>query len=100
MADDALERLTLREKLTEVERMIRDLSDHIEQGVIPKTKDLYRLVRKYQPNETESQASDRTVREHASELITIERFTEQAFEKISRYHVSIDDEITRIIEGS
>lgn len=58
------------------------------------------MVRKFQPSESEAQVTDRTVREHASELISSERFTEQIYERISRYLVSIDGELTRIIEGT
>lgn len=100
MADDDLSRMTLRDKLTEAERLIRELSHHLEHGFIPKSRELYRMVRKYQPDDTENQVTDRTVREHASELISSERFTEQVYEKISRYLVSIDGEISRIIEGN
>lgn len=99
MAHNTIERMTLREKLNEAEKLTRELIDHIEHGFIPKAQQLQRLAKKGKNDEEGIHISDMSIRENAAQLLESERFTEEVYEKVSRFLVAIDKEMTEIIEG-
>ncbi len=91
--------MTLRDKLTEIDRLSRELNEHIEHGFIPKTRELSRIARKGRNGEEETGITDRTIRDCASQVIASERFTEDIYNSLSRLLVSVDEELTRMING-
>ena|SRR6056297_1744591 len=94
---DSIEQMTLREKLTEADRLMRELMDHLDNGFIPKTRSLSRAL---QEHGTDTSAmSDMTVRQHAAEIIDDNRYSEKLYEKIGALLVSIDQDVMQIQEG-
>jgi len=89
--------MTLREMLTDAERITHDLVDHLDKNFIPRSRQLAQLVA---PTESESfvgDIADITVRNHASKLVDSEDFTEQLYEKLAKYCHSIDGSASRIL---
>lgn len=96
MIERPLNELTLREMFTDVERLTRELVEHLEQGFLPKSQALLRIV----PEGSEQDdIADVTVRSHAARLLESGDFAEQLYEKVSGYCAAIDREVTRITCG-
>ncbi|HBN78010.1 hypothetical protein [Rubinisphaera italica] len=95
--NESIEKMTLREKLTEADRLMRELVDHLDNGFIPKARNLSRTIQEHGSN-TES-LSDMSVRQHAAEIIDDHRFSERLYQKIGALLVAIDGDVTLIQEG-
>ncbi len=96
---DTFQHMTLRDKLTEIDRLSRELNEHIEHGFLSKTRELSRLARKGRNGEEETGITDRTIRDTASQVIASERFTEDIYNQLSRLLVSVDEELSKMING-
>ena len=64
--------LTLREKLSEAERLTRELIDHVEKGFIPRAHELRRVTRHGGDSE---EVADLTVRSTAEKFTESDQFT-------------------------
>lgn len=95
---DSIESMTLREKLSEADRLMREMIDHLDNGFVPKARSLSRMLQEH-GNEVES-LSDMTVRQQAAELIDANRFSERLYEKIGTLLVAIDRDVTEIQENA
>ena len=93
---DSISNMTLRDKLNEAERMMRELIDHLDNGFIPKARNLSRTLQESGNDATI--VSDTTVRQQSSELIDSNRYSERIYEKISSLLISIDEDVTLISE--
>jgi hypothetical protein len=97
MVERSLEQMTLREKLTEAERLTRELIDHLDQGFLPRCHDLSRLVRPINGEPPALRAlEDVTVRTQVAHILESETFTESLFQKLSTYCQAIDEAVGRI----
>jgi hypothetical protein len=63
--------LTLREKLSEAERLTRELMDHVEKGFIPRAHELRRVTRQGGDSE---EIADLTVRSTAEKFLESDQF--------------------------
>ena len=98
--DRSLEQMTLREKFTGAERLARELIEHLEQGFLPKTADLQKLVRPHGPGEQLDEAlQDAAIRNSAARLAASEDFTQRLFERLENYCAAIDREVHAIVNG-
>lgn len=91
---ESVESMTLREKLTEADRLLREMVDHLENGFIPKTRLLSRALQEHQNNTV--QLSDTAVRQQAAEVIDTNRFTERLYGKVEALLLSIDRDVNEI----
>ena len=92
MSDD-LSDLPLRDVCKEAERLTRELVDHLENNLIPRTRELHELVK---PDSIESSGDgvkDVTVRNQAANLLESQDFTEQLFSKTRQYFETIDQSV-------
>ena len=96
MVERSLEQMTLREKLTEAERLTRELIDHLDQGFLPKCHDLSRLLRPSTASPPTCALEDVTVRTQAARILEGDTFTEELFQKLSIYCQAIDEAVARI----
>jgi hypothetical protein len=99
MIDRPLEQITVREMFTEAERLTRELSDHLENGFLPKVHNLLRLVRPNPQHVDVVNVEDRVIRTHASVVLESERFTEQLYDRLQRFCEGIDQKVERIVSG-
>jgi hypothetical protein len=89
----------LREMFKESEKILRDLTEHLDRGFYPKLKQLSRLVR---PTDTEAFApgiEDVTIRSHVKTVLDSETYTDQLCEKLAQYSDAINDSVSRIVNG-
>ena len=80
--------------------MSRELIDHLERNLIPRTRELHDLVKPDSPfADSGNQVQDVTVRNHVASLLESQEFTERLFEKTSQYLTAIDQELTKLTGG-
>ncbi|MEX1230171.1 MAG: hypothetical protein WEB58_08025 [Planctomycetaceae bacterium] len=90
-----VESLTLRQKFTEGERLVRELIEHLEQGFLPKADSFRRLV---DIKITDiNLVDDNSVRNQAGALMESDQYTELMVEKLCRVLNSINDETNRLV---
>lgn len=93
MSDD-LSNLPLRDVCKEAERLTRELVDHLENNLIPRTRELHELVKPDSAFDTsEGSVKDVTVRNQAANLLESQEFTEQLFVKTRQYFETIDQSV-------
>ena len=97
MKDAHLESLTLREKLIDTERLTRELSQHLEQGFIPKVQALRRVTRTAEGATEET--TDATVRNTVTSILESETFATELSTRLNQYVVSIETEVGKIMKG-
>lgn len=91
---ESLENVPLRDICKEAERLTRELIDHLENNLVPRSRELHELVKPDSPfNETGTGVQDITVRNQASTLLESQEFTEQLFLKTRQYLKAIDQQV-------
>lgn len=96
MAERTVDELTLRELVTDAERMTRELVEHLDQGFLPKSRSLARLVAPSPGDPEYEEIEDLTIRNQSSDLLKSEEFTEQLYRKLEQYYVAIDRKVAQI----
>jgi len=99
VADSFIKQVPLRERFRESEKVLRDLTEHLEKGFYPKVRQLGRLVR---PTETEPfspDIEDVTIRSHVKSVLDSEAYTDQLCEKLAQHSDAINDSVSRIVNG-
>lgn len=89
----SIDDLTLREKLRNVEKLTRELSDHLERGLIPKVHSLRRLSRRGSDPEHRESISDIAMREAVSTVLKSDAYARELSDKTRRYLRSIQSDI-------
>jgi len=92
----SLENMPLQDLCKEAERLTRDLIDHLERNLIPRTKEFQGLVRPSSEDDTGSGVKDITIRNQAKTLQESQEFTEQLYRKTSQYLTAIDQGVGRL----
>lgn len=93
MAGDSLEQIPLREKLKDVEKLTRELTDHLGRGFIPKAQSLRRLARKASSPDQKDSVSDVAVREAVAALLQSDEYARNLCKKTRRYLESIQSDV-------
>ena len=91
-----LENVPLKDLCKEAERLTRELIDHLERNLIPKTREFQGLVRPTSELDTGDNVQDITIRNQAKTLQESQEFTEQLYKKTSQYLEAIDREVGRL----
>lgn len=85
--------LTLREKLRNVEKLTRELQDHLHRGFIPKAHSLRRMARRGADPEHRDTISDVAIREGVSTVLKSDAYARELSDKTRRYLRSIQTDI-------
>ena len=96
MAERAVDQLTLRELFKDAERLTRELAEHVDQGFIPKSQALSRLVSPSPGDPEYDQIEDPTVRNQVVDVLKSEDFTKQLHDKLAQYYTAIEQSVSRI----
>jgi hypothetical protein len=97
MVERSAGQMTLREMLTEAERLTRELGEHLDQSFIPKCHELSNLLRPINGEPPDLRAiEDVTVRTQVARILDTENFTESLFERLAEYSRTIDEAVGRI----
>lgn len=100
-----LEDLTLRDKFKKAHLVAREFTEHVEQGFLPRSQQLGRLVRpKYESSkdyeiDESAQVEDVTIRNEVARVLESENFSDELFQVVRAYLESIDQEIDHILLG-
>ena len=94
---DEYSKLPLRERLTIAERLTRELSEHVEQGFVPKIETLRKVTR--QKESVAAEVTDKTVRDTAAKVRQSEEFTAELCGKIQECIDSILIEVDAMVNG-
>lgn len=98
MSERSPEHLTLREKLIEAERLMRELSDHLERGFIPKAHETRRMARRANQPEYQDEVKDVTVRSSSDDLLRSDDYSRQLCERNLRMLSAIEQDVRAIFE--
>ena len=99
MTGQSIKQLTLREMFKDSDKLLRDLTGHLDRGFYPKARQLEKLVR---PTDTEAFAAgveDVTIRSNVKAVLDSEAYTDQMCQKLAEYCDAINDAVSRIVEG-
>ena len=92
-----LEKMTLRNKLNEAERLIRELMHHLEHGYVPKAHLLHRTARKGNDPKEQENITDVTIRSGVDDVLKSDAFSRQLCQQLSELLDSIDQDVNQII---
>ncbi len=90
---NSLDNLPLREKLKDVEKLTRELSDHLGRGFIPKAQNLRRLSRKASSPELRDSVSDAAIRESVAGVLKSDEYARELAQKTRNYLRSIQSDV-------
>src|SRR5580704_9445339 len=97
MVERSAGQMTLREMLTEAERLTRELSEHLDQSFIPKCHELSGLLRPINGEPPDLRAiEDVTVRTQAARILETDIFTDKVFAELTEYCKTIEGAVNRI----
>lgn len=99
--DESLDGVPLHTVCKEAERLTRELIDHLEQNLIPRTKEVHDLVKPDSPfSASGADVQDVTVRNQVSTLLESQEFAEKLFVKTRQNLEAIDESIGGTSNGS
>ena len=87
---------TLREKLSEAEKLARELIHHLEHGFIPKVHALRRLARQGLDPTDADEVSDRSFRSQVDEVLSSDDFTRRVYKQFDTYLTGIQQDVRQI----
>ena len=93
----SIEHLTLREKLRDAARDVRELIEHLELGFVPKVHDLRKLTRQHDPASGATAVADVTVRSYVSSVLESDRFTAGLNDSLEDYLNSIKRDVSDVV---
>lgn len=98
--NESLANIPLRDLCQDAEKLTKELIDHLERNLIPRTRELHNLVRPESPFAKQGQAAENiSIRNHAVVLAESQEFTEQLFLKASQYFAAIDEQLAKLSAG-
>ncbi len=92
-----VENMTLRNKLNEAERLIRELIHHVEHGYVPKAHLLRRTARKGNDPKDQHEITDMTVRNSVDKVLQSDLFSRQLCDQLQEFLGSIEQDVNKII---
>ena len=93
----SIDQLTLREKVREAERVLRELVEHLEMGFIPKVHELKKLSRQHDPASGSPPVADVTIRSYVSAVVESDRFTGGLVESFDNYLNAIQKDVSEVV---
>lgn len=88
---------TLRDKCRDANRVVREIIDHLENGVLPKLHGLKRLARSREQGFDPSSVRDVTIRTHAAAILEAEQYSIQLDEESKALLSSIATEVEHLV---
>ena len=98
MADDQLSNLPLREKLKDLEKLTRELIDHLRRGFIPRSQSLRRLARRANQPDQRDSVSDVAIRAAVASTLQSDEYTQQLCAKTREYLRSVQTEVEEMFQ--
>lgn len=92
-----IDHLTLREKLRDAARGVRELVEHLELGFVPKVHDLKKLTRQHDPASGTPPVADVTIRGYVSAVLESDQFTARLNDSLENYLNSIQKDVSDVV---
>src|SRR3954468_4290059 len=92
-----IDHLTLREKLRDAARGVRELIEHLELGFVPKVHELRKLSRQHDPTSGTALVADLTIRSYVSAVLESDRFTAGLNDSLENYLNSIQKDVSEVV---
>ncbi len=92
------ESLTLRDQLNGADRLVREITDHLERAFVPQAHQL-RVVTRISGEAETSQLEDVTLRSQIDTLLKSDDYTKEMSERLQTYLASIGKEVGKIVSG-
>lgn len=99
MADQLLETMPLRDRLREAERLVREFTQHLELGFMPKVHACRQLARPAGPRATDD-VPDQSIRSSAEAVLLAHEYSVELSRKLERFLDSIDRESQKLVSGN
>ena len=99
MAGRSTQQMTLRELVTESERLSRELEDHLVQSLLPRIKNLRRVTSSFASPVDRDQIPDSTVRTTATSLLESDAFARQLFDTLQEHLKAAEQAGQRIAQS-
>jgi hypothetical protein len=84
--------MTLRQKLTEADKLTRELNDHLERGFVPRVQRLRQVTRHGPENES---VTDLTVRSMSAQVLESAEFSSELLRGLDQFLSSVNRETNR-----
>lgn len=91
-----IEQLTLREMFTDVEFLVRELTEHLEQSFLPSIRSVEELVRPQ--SRSANEIPDSTVRSRMKALLGSDDFTQALFSQLESYLKAIQEGAKKAVQ--
>lgn len=91
---ESLKNVPLHSVCKEAERLTHEFIEHLEQNLVPRTREVHELVKPDSPfNTSGAGVQDVTVRSQVATLLESQEFAERLFLKTREYLETIDESI-------
>jgi hypothetical protein len=102
MPEQSLDSMTLREKLKTASGVLRELVEHLDQGFLPKVRELGRMVEPLSTTgvyrlKDDTTVSDHTIRDQVAQILSSESFTDEVYGKAEQFFTAIETEVAKIL---
>ena len=91
--------MPLRDRLRETERLVREFTQHIEMGFLPKAHACRQLARPTGPNATDT-VTEQSIRSSADAVLSTHEYSVELSRKLERFLDSIDREFQKQVSGN
>ena len=91
MDNRPIEQLTLREKFSDVEYLVRELTEHLEQSFLPRIRSVEEIVRPDSRAADRGDVPDSTVRSRMTALLGSDDFAQTLFSRLECYLKAIQE---------
>lgn len=96
----SLDNMTLREKLSEADKLARELIHHLEHGFIPKVHSLRRTARSGmgQSEHADEEVTDVTIRSTVEGVLQSDDFTRNVSDQLTQLLTAIDRDVHKVLD--
>lgn len=89
---------TLRDKCRDANRVVREIIDHLENGILPKLNSLKKLARSREQGFDPSSVRDVTIRTHAAAILEAEQYSIKLDEESKALLSAIATEVEHLVD--
>lgn len=89
--------MTLREKMIEADKLVRELMHHLEHGFVPKAHGLRRVARQGADPSEEEYVTDLTIRSTADDVLQSNEFTRNVAHQLTQFLTAIDRDVRKLL---
>lgn len=99
MTGESLNSLTLRQKLSQSDHLVREFLDLLEHGMIPKAHSLQTTAKQGLDSLENGQVTDMTIRSAIDCVITSGNDVRETADQVSCYLSAIERDVQRVFQG-